>query len=258
MKLGIQPDIMHKPKEAFEFASNHGFSHVEILMDHPLYCMENLKYSELIELSETYDIEILIHAPSTSTNFLSISETMRKASYEELKKVLDYAEKCEAKVVTFHIGWNSGFITARGFIFPKELYSNHNYKVITTEMLKFLKNVETSILALENTIDLDESLRRAIEVLLEQTDLKLTFDIGHYNCRRGHDIFLEHFDRVVNVHLHDNNGKMDEHKALGEGNVDLGIIPSSYKKYLTLEVRSVDAILKSKKYLENKFLFNNK
>ncbi|HIP58307.1 MAG TPA: sugar phosphate isomerase/epimerase [Archaeoglobus profundus] len=250
MKLGIQPDIMHKPKEAFEFASNYGFSHIEILMDHPFYSMENLKHSELIELSETYDIEILIHAPSTSTNFLSISETMRKASYKELKRVLDFAKKCEAKVVTFHIGWNPGFITARGFIFPRELYSDHNYKVITTEMLRFLKNVDTSILALENTIDMDENLKKAIEVLLEQTDLKLTFDIGHYNCRIGHDIFLEHFDRVVNVHLHDNNGKIDEHKALGEGNVDLNIIPLSYRGYLTLEVRNVDAILQSKEYLK--------
>ena len=80
--------------------------------------------------------------------------------------------------------------------------------------------------------------------------------MSNVNCRSGHDIFLNHFDRVVNVHLHDNNGKMDEHKALGEGNVDLKVIPSSYKKYLTLEVRNVDAILKSKKYLE-KFNFKN-
>ncbi len=186
MKLGIQPDVAHKPKDAFEFASKHGFSHVEILMDHPLYSMENLSHAELLELKESYGVDVLLHAPATSTNFISVSGTMRKASYEELRRVLHYAERCDAKVVTFHIGWNPGFITARGFVFPKELYSKHNYKVLTTEMLSFLMDTECDMLALENTISVDESLKKAIEILLEKTDLKLTFDIGHYNCREGH------------------------------------------------------------------------
>jgi sugar phosphate isomerase/epimerase len=251
MKLGIQPDIMHKPKDAFEFASEHGFTHVEILMDHPLYSIENLGYAEILELKECYDVEVLIHAPATSTNFISISGTMRKASYEEMRKVIHHAERCEAKLITFHIGWNPGFITAEGFVFPKELYSEHNYKVLTTEMLSFLKSVDSSMLALENTISIDDSLRKAIELLLEETNLKLTFDIGHYNCREGHELFLEFFDRVVNVHLHDNNGKVDEHLALGKGNVDLSVIPfDTYKGYLTLEVRNAKAILESKEFLE--------
>jgi len=251
MKLGIQPDVTHKPKDAFEFASKHGFSHIEILMDHPLYSMENLSYTELLELKECYDIEVLLHAPATSTNFISISKTMRRASYEELRRVIHYAERCDAKVVTFHIGWNPGFITARGFVFPRELYSEHNYRVLTTEMLSFLREVECEILALENTISLDENLKGAIEFLLEKTELKLTFDVGHYNCREGHEIFLDHFDRIVNIHLHDNRGELDEHLALGEGNVDLSII-EGYRGYLTLEVRDKDAIIKSKNYLINK------
>ncbi len=250
MKLGIQPDVTHKPKEAFEFASEHGFSHVEILMDHPLYSMENLSHAELLELKESYGVDVLLHAPATSTNFISVSETMRRASYEELGRVLQYAEKCDASVVTFHIGWNPGFITAKGFVFPRELYSEHNYRVLTTEMAEFLRRVDSDLLALENTISLDESLKRALEFLLEVSDLRLTFDVGHYNCRDGHDVFLRHFDRVVNVHLHDNNGDVDEHLALGEGNVDLSIIPKRYEGYLTLEVRDEEAILKSKEYME--------
>ena len=246
MKLGIQPDISHKPKEAFEFASEHGFSHVEILMDHPLYSMENLSHTELLELKESYGVEVLLHAPATSTNFISVSDTMRKASYEELRRVLHYADRCDARVVTFHIGWNPGFITAKGFVFPEELYEEHNYRVLTTEMFEFLKSVDCENLALENTISLGEGLRRGIEFLLENTDIKITFDIGHYNCRRGHELFLEHFDRVVNVHLHDNHGEIDEHLALGDGNVDLSVIPKDYDGYFTLEVRDEEAILKSK------------
>ncbi len=254
IKLGIQPDIDQKPKEAFEFASKNKFSHVEILMDHPYYCYENLSFAEILELKGSYDLDVLIHAPATTTNFISISEVFRKASYEELRRTLFFAEKCEAELITFHIGWNPGFITARGFVFQKDLYSKHNYSVLTTEMHSFLKTINNpSILALENTIEIDESLKAAIEFLLNNTDLSLTFDIGHYYVKEGHALFLKNFDRVKNVHLHDNNGIYDEHLALGKGKVDLSIIPKKYKGYLTLELRDKDAIIESKNYVEKVF-----
>jgi sugar phosphate isomerase/epimerase len=250
MKLGMQPDVNHGVKKAFEFASQHSFSHVEILMDHPYYSRENLDYAEILELKWSYDVDVLVHAPATSTNFLSISNAMRRMSYEELEKTAHFAERCEAEVVTFHIGWNPGFITARGFVFQKELFSEHNYKVLISEMYSFVKHYD-SILALENTIEVDESLKRGIQFLLENTNLSLTFDIGHYNVKKGHGIFIENFERVVNVHLHDNDGKSDFHLPIGKGCVDLSILPlSSYDGFLTLEVRDEEAILKSKSFLE--------
>ena len=248
--LGMQPAIYQKPREAFEFAKEHGFDHVEILMDHPLYSIENLSPAEVLEMKECYELEVLLHAPATSTNFLSISDVMRKASYEELCRTIRFAEKCDAKLVTFHIGWNPGFITAKGFVFPRELYRDHNYRVLTKEMYSFLKKVDAEILALENTIPLDESLRSAIEFLIENTDVSLTFDIGHYFCKGGHDVFLKYFERVKNVHLHDNDLKNDLHLALGEGKVDLSIIPKNYKGYMTIECRDVEAIIKSKEFIE--------
>ncbi len=248
--LGFQPSIDQKPKEAFEFAKNHGFYHIELLMDHPLYSIEKLSPTEILEMKECYEIDVLLHAPATSTNFLSISEVMRRASYKELERTLKFAEKCDARLVTFHIGWNPGFITAKGFVFPRELYSDHNYRVITTEMFNFLKNVNAEMLALENTIPLDEKLELAIEFLIDNTDISLTFDIGHYFCKGNHDIFLKHFDRVKNVHLHDNDLKSDLHLALGDGKVNLNIIPRDYKGYMTIECRDVEAILKSKEFIE--------
>lgn len=254
LKLGMQPDITQKPREAFEFASKNKFSHIEIFMDHPYYCYENLNYAEILELKGSYDLDVLIHAPATTTNFISISEVFRKASYEELRRAIFFAERCGADVVTFHIGWNPGFITARGFVFQKELYAEHNYKVLTTELYSFLKTLNSpSILALENTIEIDEHLKRAIEFLLDKTDLSLTFDIGHYYIKEGHDVFLDNFDRVKNVHLHDNNGIYDEHLTLGGGKVDLSLIPKTYKGFLTLEVREKEAIIESKKYVEEVF-----
>ncbi len=254
IKLGMQPDIYQKPKEVFEFASQNKFSHVEILMDHPYYCYEKLSFAEILELKGSYDLDVLIHAPATTTNFISISEVFRKASYEELRRTIFFAEKCGAELITFHIGWNPGFITAKGFVFQKDLYAEHNYNVLTTELYSFLETIDNpSVLALENTIEIDERLKAAIEFLLDNTELSLTFDIGHYYVKEGHDVFLNNFDRIRNVHLHDNNGVYDEHLALGKGKVDLNILPKTYKGYLTLELRERDAIIESKRYIEEVF-----
>ena len=248
MKLGIQPDIHQRPKEAFEFAAENNFTHVELLMDHPYYSIESLSYAELLELKGSYDVEVLLHAPATSINFLSISNVLRKSSYIELERTMNFAERCEARLVTVHIGWNPGFITASGFIFQPELYTSHNYKALTREFYAFAKHYG-ELLSIENTIRLDESLTRALELLLEDTEISLTFDIGHYNAKGGHELFLENFGRVRNIHLHDNDGCTDSHLALGRGNADLSIIPRNYDGYLTIETRDREAILESKEYL---------
>lgn len=248
MKIGAQPDVRHTPRQAFEFVADHGLNHVEILMDHPLYSLEALSYNEILELVWSYEVELLIHAPATSTNFISISETMRRASYEELSKVLRLAERCGAEVVTFHLGWNPGFINNGSFYFDAKLYDEHGERVLRNELKPFLESSPVT-LALENTIAIEGRIRMALTEILEETDLALTLDVGHYNLRRC-DFFIENFERVVNVHLHDNNGERDEHLALGRGKVDLSAFPlEGYKKYLTIETRETNSILETRDYL---------
>ncbi len=244
MILGCQPDINHELKEAFEFASVNGFYHIELLMDHPNYY--SLSYAEILELKESYDLEVLIHAPATFTNFLSISKIMRKASYCELNRVLELAERCDAKLVTVHLGWNPGFITAKGFVFQPELYEKHNYRVLTEEFYVFALRYG-ELLSVENTISMTASVGKALEFLLENTEISLTFDVGHNNITRN-EIFIKNFDRVKNVHLHDNDGRKDTHSALGTGNVDFSFL-KNYRNYATLEVRDEKAILESKNWL---------
>jgi len=248
-RLGIQPDITHDLAKAFEFAAQHGFYHIELLLDHPYYSLDVLNPEEVLELKEVSDVEVILHASAVNTNFIATSSVMREASYHELLRTITFAEKVESELITFHIGWNPGFITSRGFYFDQKLYDEHNYRVLRDEMVPFLKEHE-SLLAIENTIEISGGLRRAMEEILDETDVKLTFDIGHHCIKGGHDLFVDNFHRVANVHLHDNDGSVDKHLALGEGSVDLSIIPESFDGFLTLELRDEDAILKSKEYVE--------
>ncbi len=245
-KLGTQPDVEHNLKEAFEFASINGFNHLELIMDHPYYALDFTGYAEVLELKGSYDVEVLLHAPVNSTNFLSISRVMRKASYAELERVMSFAERCEAELVTVHLGWNPGFITARGFVFQPQFYEKHNYRVLTKEFYAFAKHYG-ELLSVENTISMDASVGKALEFLLEKTDISLTFDVGHNNIRQN-ELFLKNFDRVRNVHLHDNDGRRDSHSKLGSGNADFSFL-KNYRHFATLEVRDERAILDSRDWI---------
>ncbi len=254
MKLGFQPDIDQNIYQAFEFAKKNKFNHVELLMDHPNYHYERLNAKEVAELSLSYDIEILLHASATQTNFLAISSEIREASYKELTNTIRFAEVCDAKLITFHIGWNPGFITSKGFIFREEWYDRHNERVLIDEMIPYLKRYG-EILAMENTISITGGILRGIREILRETDVSLTFDIGHYNVKENHEIFLKNFERVKNVHLHDNRGEFDEHLSVGDGKIDYSIIPKNYGNYLTIEVRDEDGIIRSKEYILKKKIF---
>jgi len=248
MKIGAQPDVRHNVREAFDFITDNGFNHIEILMDHPLFSIESLNHCELIELIWSYDVELLIHAPATSTNFISISESMRRASYEEMEKVINLADKAGAKLITFHIGWNPGFMNNGNFYFDPKLYERHCERVIREELGPFIEKSPVT-LALENTIAIEGEIEKALSKILDETSLALTLDIGHYNIQRN-NFFIKNFDRVANVHVHDNNGKKDEHLSLGKGSVDLKIFPfNKFKGYFTIETREAASIIETRDYL---------
>ncbi len=80
--------------------------------------------------------------------------------------------------------------------------------------------------------------------------MKLVLDIGHANIddpsgQRAVRFITQYADRLEHLHVSDNRGRMDEHQALGEGNVDWGSIVGALKRAtydgtVTLEIFSED------------------
>ena len=79
-------------------------------------------------------------------------------------------------------------------------------------------------LCLENTLPGDvgcflEDLL-LIKEKLNSEKIKFCFDTGHYNIgRKQDDILTEMTKDISEIHLHDNNGKSDEHRPPGDGNI---------------------------------------
>lgn len=78
---------------------------------------------------------------------------------------------------------------------------------------------------------------------IRHRNLKICFDCGHKNFLTPDFAIVEKYHKKITaLHLHDNNGITDEHKILGEGNIDLDNLAKTLSLitknvHLTLEIR---------------------
>ncbi|MFA6804290.1 MAG: sugar phosphate isomerase/epimerase, partial [Candidatus Methanomethylophilaceae archaeon] len=83
------------------------------------------------------------------------------------------------------------------------------------------------------------------------------FDIGHANTTDQIDTIIESLsDRFANVHIHDNMGENDEHRTVGNGNIDFKKALMKFPKYngnLIIEAKSFQSAVESKEKLEKMF-----
>ena len=101
---------------------------------------------------------------------------------------------------------------------------------------------------------LDGQTAERIHELVDGTNLYVTFDVGHLcTVTKNYIEFLELLgDRIIHIHLHDNDGKNDSHLAVGDGVIPwddvLGILPKDIA--WSLEVRNLDDLKRSLELLK--------
>jgi sugar phosphate isomerase/epimerase len=105
----------------------------------------------------------------------------------------------------------------------------------------------------------------------------LTFDLGHHNLTYQdlpvekrtasmQEVFRRFGPRIKVLHIHDNEGKGDDHAALGTGEIDFETVLGEARKTCpaalwSMELESLDALKQSVKYLnkmENVFRRENR
>ena len=88
-----------------------------------------------------------------------------------------------------------------------------------------------------------------LQQVISDTDLSVCFDVGHANTTGQIDEMIETFgDRIVNVHIHDNNGERDQHLTIGDGNIDYVDVfskLSSYQGNFVIEARDLESAIES-------------
>jgi len=227
-----------------------GFRNVELGSSHP-----HNEWISPAAIAE-YDFGFMVHnyfPPPREPFIVNIASQNRmilKRTLDRLKISIDLCDKLGVPLFTFHSGFRSDpdlnlrFKTDR--IVPYDTAIETNIQSLI-EINKYAEDRGIKI-AIENNVLADfmceywefERLFREIG----SDNLGILLDLGHLNVTANTlgfdaDEFIRRSkDRVFAVHLHENNGKVDEHRCPKEGDWSLEIVGKYFKEIpVVLECR---------------------
>lgn len=229
-----------KIKERINLIKIYGFDGIFIFYDKDIET--KVKYAKEAKLN----IET-IHLPFVNCNSLMIEGREGDEFISLMIKGIEDASKFEIKTVIMHI-------TSK--IPPK--MSEIGFQRINTVLEVAEKN--NVLVALENLRSLeylDEIYQKC-----QSSSLKFCFDIGHA-CSFTKNLktysWEKYMDKIVALHLHDNDLKNDLHYIIGDGLIDFDYFAKMYHKYDLQLALTSEAIGKRYPNLtEDEFLIKTK
>ena len=219
--------------------------------------------------SSINDFDFLLHELGQySGTKLSLADSdERKEVVEGLKTTIDYASDGSIRVLTIHPATYNpekpGY--AYSEILSKYLKVKEAWEV-SVNLLKYISNYAGKkgiILGLENMplavlykndilkcphfgIKREEFFKIISEV--NSSTLRVTFDVGHANTTiQPCDYIRGNVKLIAHIHLHDNDGRYDQHAPLGTGTVNMYFLfkvlkEEEYSESIVIE-RAVDEAL---------------
>lgn len=187
-------------------------------------------------------LRITQHGPYIGLNPASPDEERRGLTVRRYRAAFEAAEALGAVNIVLHAGYSR-----RTFGSDIDRWMECSMKTWP----EFAARAEDAgiTIAVENILEREPSpLKRLVEEM-DSPALRLCIDSGHLNVFSEVD-FEEWFEtlgpHIAELHLHDNNGEVDEHLPLGEGSIDFVRYFSLLAKYdvrpiYTIEPHSEDA-----------------
>ncbi len=223
------------------------FEHWEIFAEaeHRLPTVESL----FREMMPSYNLSYSIHAPISDINIASLNERIREDSILEILTTAETAASLGIELITIHPGLTSMSV----HYMEEKAMEKANRSLSSIDRISSQYGVT---IAVENMPSFPFMLGHTAEEMNEligSTNLGFCLDIGHGNTTGQTNELIKAFrDRLVNIHIHDNHGEMDEHLTLGEGDIDFKSIISSLKGYTgnyVIESKSFPSAVESQDYL---------
>lgn len=223
-----------------------GFDYLELAMDPPMahHSVLTANRTAIARAIADTGLGLVCHLP-TFVSTADLTESLRQASVDEMRRSLETAHALRAKKVVLHpsmVGGMGAFVpaTAKGHAF--EFFAQIVADAEELQMTVCLENMFP-----RNRIGVTpEDLG---EIFTAFPSLRLTLDTGHAHIDDRDDRLMqlvERFaDRLGHLHFSDNRGKRDDHLAVGRGTVNFKELVRRLKKIgyddtLTLEIFEQD------------------
>ena len=184
-----------------------------------LHTMADIE-DDVTECKDSYDMELTVHAPFSDLNIASLNPRIRESSIAQVIEAIRISSGLGIRLISLHPGHRSPL----GAYFPEKVKEVHKKSLRRIDKAREEYGVS---LALENMPKMWISLcsyAQEIAALIEGTGLKICFDLGHANISGDINGFLGLKHSFANVHLHDNDGRIDRHLVLGEGNINIEMV----------------------------------
>lgn len=205
---------------------------------------------KISDLLSSYDMCYSLHTPICDMNVAALTEKLRVASVDVIRDNARAANTLGINMLTVHPGLSSMVVK------ETEDAALVRAKISMKELEKISAEYGVTM-AIENMPNVPFFLGRTASQLadiIDGTDLKVCYDIGHAHTMGENDAMTALFgDRIVNVHIHDNNGERDEHNTIGDGSVDFARVIKSLNGYTgnyVIESRSFDSAVESQERLK--------
>ena len=199
------------------------------LIDEGLHSLNKNRVRILKDISHSHDLKITVHAPFVDINIAYPNLFLRRTALRILKRSMKHANDLNCKLWIFHPGRSTGVSL---------FYPNLDWR-LNLDAIQGLSETAREY-GLQITV---ENLPEPFPFLLKSVEdfkrfymdcncpIGLTVDIGHANVNQQILDFIHEFpNKIVHIHVSDNDGTFDHHQGIGWGNIQWSIIAENIKR----------------------------
>lgn len=195
---------------------------------------------KIMETLDSTSLDATVHAPFTDLNPASINYPIHRETIRQLSICIENAADFTG-IVTMH----PGYLSPAGRLVPEKVWEMQKNALVELGKVAIENGI---LLCLENMPDIPGLMCTRKDEIFGITDgiegVGVTVDLGHANTCGEVDAFLKGPEYWDHVHIHDNNGTIDEHLPLGEGIMDwekIGkTLSEKYSGICVVEGRSIE------------------
>jgi sugar phosphate isomerase/epimerase len=231
-RFGVSTHLFHETRlgrEALADIAGHGFEAVEVFATRAHFDYHDPRAAgELAEWLGELGLEFnSMHAPIVdairggkwvgSFSIASGDEARRKAAIAEVQAALKVAATAPFKFLVVHLGVPNGQAAPPNDNQPEAARRSIEEIVALASDVR----VRVALEVMPNAISSAPTLVDLIEDRLEGLDVGICFDYGHANLMGDLGEAIETVGgHLLTTHLHDNDGRSDDHRVPGAGTID--------------------------------------
>jgi len=202
--------------------------HVEIV-DEGSHTLDSRRVKTLKKVTEAHDLDMVVHAPFAGINIAVPIPVLRRTTLRRLEKSIFYAGQLDCRLWLFHPGSQTGV---------SHFYPGRDWQLNLDSVRALLKiaRKEGVEIAIENVPEPHPFVLKDVQDFARfydelDDDIGMVLDVAHANLNHQIQDFLRQFpEKIVHIHVSDNDGANDLHLGIGHGTIDWKTVAKDIKK----------------------------